>query len=109
MVFFLGAQINCSTTIHNRTDILRVLSMSEDVDDDKQAAVTSPRGSSSGPFQFLKHFKTHKSDKRVEVREAGMEQGLLGRIEKMTLDRQMRMFYTAYSRVRLMPSFPPRV
>jgi hypothetical protein len=32
-------------------------------------------------------------------REAGMEQGLLNRIEKMNLKGQMSSFYTAYSKV----------
>lgn len=36
-----------------------------------------------------------------------MEQGLLNRIENMNLKTQMKMFYTAYSRVRLSCSTPP--
>lgn len=41
------------------------------------------------------------STKKVEVgREAGMEQGLLKKIEKMNFRTQMEAFYTAYSKVR---------
>lgn len=42
------------------------------------------------------------STKRVEVRGDGMEQGLLKQIEKMNFRTQMEVFYTAYSKVRLL-------
>ena len=36
--FFIGGQINCSTTIRSNTDVLKILSMSDDLEDDKEAA-----------------------------------------------------------------------
>lgn len=36
--FFIGGQINCSTTIRSNTDVLKILSMSDDPEDDKEAA-----------------------------------------------------------------------
>ena len=39
-----------------------------------------------------------QSSKKVEVREAGMEPGLLKQIEKMDFRNQMERFYTTYSK-----------
>ena len=36
--FFIGGQINCSTTIRSNTDVLKILSMSDDPEDDQEAA-----------------------------------------------------------------------
>ncbi|KAI9870819.1 MAG: hypothetical protein M1830_003770, partial [Pleopsidium flavum] len=101
VAFYLGGQINCSTTIHNCSDILRVLSLSDQVEEDKVEYALPPpltREGSSGPRGFFKSFRTRSSNKVTEVREAGMEQGLLNRIEHMNLKTQMKMFYTAYSK-----------
>jgi len=102
VAFFLGGQINCSTTIHNCSDILRVLSISDDIEEEKVEHAPPPplnREGSSGPRGFFRSFRTRSSNKVTEVREAGMEPGLLNRIEHMNLKTQMRMFYTAYSKV----------
>jgi len=102
VAFYLGGQINCSTTIHNCSDILRVLSISDEPEEDK-APLSSPpltRDNSTGPRGFFKSFRTRSSTRvTADVREAGMEQGLLNRIENMNLKTQMKMFYTAYSKV----------
>lgn len=110
MAFYLGGQINCSTTIHNCSDILRVLSLSDEVEEDKgdTAPPPSSREGSAGPRGFFKSFRTRSSTKVAEPREAGMEQGLLNRIENMNLKTQMKMFYTAYSKVSVCTaSFTP--
>ncbi|KAL8921270.1 MAG: hypothetical protein Q9208_005798 [Pyrenodesmia sp. 3 TL-2023] len=102
--FYIGGQINCSTTIRSNTDVLRILSMSDDPEDDKEAAQslhdTKPPKRSF--FGFGRHKeptpKLPASSKKVDVREAGMEQGLLKQIEKMNFRHQMEAFYTAYSK-----------
>jgi len=102
VAFYLGGQINCSTTIHNCSDILRVLSISDDPEDEKVPLSPPPltRDNSTGPRSFFKSFRPRSSTKvTADVREAGMEQGLLNRIENMNLKTQMKMFYTAYSKV----------
>ena len=40
------------------------------------------------------------SNKANEDREAGMEAELMQKIEKVDFKQQMKMFYTAYSKVR---------
>ena len=101
VVFFLGGQINCSTTVHSYTDILRILSTSDDRNEDAEAEERPPPGrplrSRRGLFRSL--WNLHQKDK-LDVREAGMEPALLKRIEKMSLGTQMKLFYTAYSKVR---------
>ena len=100
VVFFLGGQINCSTTVHSYTDILRILSTSDDRNEDAEAeerpAPARPLRSRKGRFRSF--WNLHQKDK-MDVREAGMEPALLKRIEKMSLGTQMKLFYTAYSKV----------
>lgn len=103
LVFYLGGQINCSTTIRSNTDVLRILSTSDDPDEDKEATEPIPQKSIKRTFfGFSKKESTAKlprSSKNVEVRDAGMEQGLLKQIEKLNFRSQMEQFYTAYSKV----------
>lgn len=108
--FFIGGQINCSTTIRSNTDVLKILSMSDDPEDDKESAQsirdTKPKRSFFGFTRKDSSAELPKSTRRVEVRGDGMEQGLLKHIEKMNFRTQMEVFYTAYSKVS--PSFHPR-
>lgn len=105
-VFFLGGQINCSTTIHNCSDILRLLSIGEDsnvVDDPYLAAATTPKPGSSGLGAIFKTFRGKNNDKYSDI-PAGMEQNLINKIERLDFKEQMEMFYTAYSKVQSAPS-----
>ncbi|KAL9029464.1 MAG: hypothetical protein Q9196_002286 [Gyalolechia fulgens] len=101
--FYIGGQVNCSTTIRSNTDVLRILSISDDPEEDKEIvqAVKDTRPSKRSFFGFGRKESTPKlpaSSKKVEVREAGMEHGLLKQIEKMNFRSQMEAFYTAYSK-----------
>ncbi|TKA61050.1 hypothetical protein B0A49_10953 [Cryomyces minteri] len=100
VVFFLGGQINCSTTIHNCSDILRVLSVSDEQVSSNQEPVppSMPKESTSSRAGFFKSFRSRGPDKVVDNREAGMEQELLNRMENMNFKNQVEMFYTAYSK-----------
>ena len=103
LVFFIGGQINCSTTIRSNTDVLRILSLSDDATDDKESAVDvqAQKPTKKSFFGFSRKDNTAQlpqSTKRVEVREAGMEPALLRQIEKMNFRSQMEHFYTAYSK-----------
>ena len=101
--FFLGGQINCSTTIHSCSDILRLLSMSEDPEavDDPHLATAASKTASSGLHGFFKAFLNRNNDKYFDSREAGMEHSLINQIERKEFREQMEMFYTAYSKVCL--------
>ncbi|KAL8822851.1 MAG: hypothetical protein Q9191_006421 [Dirinaria sp. TL-2023a] len=105
LAFYIGGQINCSTTIRSNTDVLRILSASDDADDEKDGSpsTSGPKSSKRSFFGFTKKETTPSmptSTKKVEVgREAGMEQGLLKKIEKMNFRTQMEAFYTAYSKL----------
>lgn len=111
LAFFIGGQINCSTTIRSNTDVLRILSLSDDPEDDvdAQQSVHNIKPAKRSFFGFGKKENTPQmptSTKRVEVREGGMEQGLLKQIEKMNFRTQMEAFYTAYSKVGLLLADP---
>ncbi|KAL8736301.1 MAG: hypothetical protein Q9166_000456 [cf. Caloplaca sp. 2 TL-2023] len=103
LAFYIGGQVNCSTTIRSNTDVLRILSMSDAPEEDKESALSlkGPKPTKRRFFGFGKKEITPKlpaSSKKVEVREAGMEPGLLKQIEKMNFRNQMEAFYTAYSK-----------
>ena len=104
LAFFIGGQINCSTTIRSNTDVLRILSMSDEPEEDVegQKSVHSIKPTKRSFFGFKKKERkpqTPTSTKRVEVLDSGMEPGLLKQIEKMNFRTQMEAFYTAYSKV----------
>jgi PAS domain S-box-containing protein len=122
--FFLGGQINCSTTIHSCNDILRVLSVNDDELDqlDEMASIrnkpasirsrTSGReGTTKTHSSFFKSWRKYNAahappTSRINVRdEAGMEGELLNRVGKMNFKTQVEAFYTAYSKVHLTISY----
>lgn len=68
-------------------------------------------GRSSARRTFLKALGVWHEDNHLPVPQgdAGMENGVLGRMEGQDLSRQMKEFYTAYSKVRFSIPFasPP--
>ena len=106
VVFFLGGQINCSTTIHGMSDILRILSTPQDVEEDGMGTERTPAAAArNSTFGFMRAFRSGEGKgPRGEqlgggVGGPGMEGNLLNRIEKLNLRKQMDTFYTAYSKV----------
>lgn len=115
VAFFLGGQINCSTTIHSCTDVLKVLSINDEelgeVDNENKKPTSSlhrdVNRSDKSKHSFFKSWRMFKpstgaeSGGAVRVRdEVGMEEALLNRVGKMTFKTQVEAFYTAYSKVR---------
>ncbi|MCJ1282170.1 hypothetical protein MMC26_001493 [Xylographa opegraphella] len=105
VVFYLGGQINCSTTIHSRSDILRVLSMSDKAEEDNvtvEQSMPTAASSSGRKGGFFRSFKMGRNTRQTptipEDREAGMENQLINKIQKLNFKNQMKMFYTAYSK-----------
>lgn len=99
LAFFLGGQINCSTTVHNASDVLRILGQSKEVDDSAVPAAVTPQLVKRPRRSILSAFRSN-SMPIMPPRAAGMENNLLNRIEDMPLKNQMETFYTAYSHVR---------
>ncbi|KAK0129223.1 hypothetical protein ONS95_001158 [Cadophora gregata] len=118
--FFLGGQINCSTTIHSCNDILRVLSINDDELDKldeigpgkpKTPSVRSRDGNSRGSkprSNFFKSWRKYNASglpaaTKVKVRdEAGMESKLINCVGRLTFRTQVEAFYTAYSKYLVM-------
>ena len=101
VAFFIGGQINCSTTIHSASDILRVLSYSEDVDE-KQDAPDPPPVPARRPTFGKGFLRALRGDSSTEIngnKEVGMENALLNKIDKLTIKKQMENFQSAYSKV----------
>ncbi len=94
LVFFLGGQINCSTTIHSTSDVLRILAQSEDkATPAEEARQQKPKLSKSRRL-FRTNSRTAMAD-----RTPGMEDGLLDKLESMPIQGQFKTFHTAYSNV----------
>jgi PAS domain S-box-containing protein len=115
--FFLGGQINCSTTIHSCTDVLRVLSINDDeldkIDEmealrNRPASVRSRESGHLAPLKssFFKSWRKYNTvvfpaGSKISVRdEAGMEGELINKVGKLSFKTQVEAFYTAYSKVR---------
>lgn len=106
--FFIGGQVNCSTTIHSNVDVMKVLSLSSEPEPDNE---TLKIGTTAAPPSATKPWARRTLLKALGVRheggappvlptgEAGMEKNVLGRMEGQDLSMQMKEFYTAYSRV----------
>jgi len=119
--FFLGGQINCSTTIHSCNDILRVLSINDDeLDRQDELAAGKPKtpslrsqdrgGRGSKPKStFFKSWRKYNAagtpgaTKVKVLDEAGMEGELINKVGRLTFRNQVEAFYTAYSKVYLFP------
>ncbi|KAJ5017585.1 Phototropin-1A [Colletotrichum sp. SAR 10_99] len=106
LAFFIGGQINCSTTIHSNVDVMRVLSTStnDDTHDETKANAPPIHRTSSMPSArkaFLKALGVRVDSNNAPTTvtaEAGMENKLLHRMEGQSLNAQMKEFYTAYSK-----------
>lgn len=101
--FFIGGQINCSTTIHSNADIMSVLASSDKPSE--PAPITPPhytpsiKAPSSRNF-FKTAFRSAHRQETVHVStEAGAEVGMLRDLEGKSLPTQMQQFYSAYSKV----------
>lgn len=102
VAFFIGGQVNCSTTVHSNVDVMRVLSMSSstEVDDQEEIPTQTQRRTGHLPSArkaLMKAFGVRAEEPNV-LDNSGMEQEVLGRMEGQNLDGQFREFYTAYSK-----------
>lgn len=108
VVFFLGGQINFSTAIHNTSDVLKILAQSGDTDERAAEAIAevANKNGSTAASRASKFFNSFRSSSYRAAqmgpyyRPPGMEDGLLNKMERMNLRKQMDTFYTAYSKVR---------
>ncbi|KAK5950926.1 hypothetical protein OHC33_007998 [Knufia fluminis] len=93
LAFFLGGQINVSTTIHNTSDILRILSHgSDDEKTEQRSAPAPPKPARSSLWSSLRR------SKQTNGRIPGMESDLLEDLNNMSFKQQKDAFYTAYSK-----------
>ncbi|KAK7908843.1 hypothetical protein PG985_016146 [Apiospora marii] len=104
LAFFIGGQVNCSTTIHSNTDVMKVLAGGT-TPAAKETELVPPtrrqvqRQSSmpSARKALLKAFGVRVDEART-LGESGMEDQVLGRMEGQDLRDQMKEFRTAYSK-----------
>ncbi|KAI3394903.1 hypothetical protein diail_2074 [Diaporthe ilicicola] len=102
--FFIGGQVNCSTTIHSNVDVLKVLSTSSTPEAEQPENKPLPghpqNTKPSARKTILKALGVRQNGSNVHIpqMDAGMENGVLGRMEGQDLNSQMKEFYTAYSK-----------
>ena len=103
LLFFLGGQINCSTTIHSASDVLRILAQSNEPEEESKPSDRTPSPHAMKPSRsrtLLRSFPFRMSSRNsIQPRAPGMEDGLLIQISEKPLKDQMNSFYTAYSNV----------
>lgn len=105
VAFFIGGQVNCSTTIHSNADIMKVLltSASGEMDDTVSHTPSQAVPQKHGPLPtarkaLLKAFGMGVDEAKGPAGPSGMEQDVLGRMDGQNLDTQLEEFYTAYSK-----------
>lgn len=109
VAYFLGGQIDCSTTIQSCTDVLKVLSVNDDELDLQDLEGRGPPSIrreegyirvEKTKSSFFKSWRKYKAPSTLPTRhEVGMENELLDRVSKMNFKTQVEAFYTAYSKV----------
>ncbi|ORY57508.1 uncharacterized protein BCR38DRAFT_354455 [Pseudomassariella vexata] len=103
VAFFIGGQVNCSTTIHSNVDVMKVLSTSNTVDLEEDVpskpATKQSRPLPSARKALLRAFGVRINDPRTMVlSDVGMEDKVLNRMEGQDFKTQLKEFYTAYSK-----------
>ncbi|OHF02562.1 hypothetical protein CORC01_02257 [Colletotrichum orchidophilum] len=107
LAFYIGGQINCSTTIHSNADVMKVLSTSTNDDvqiQDKKVPPPPLYRAGSQPSArkaFLKALGVKVNGDHAPngiAVDPGMESKLLHKLEGRDLNAQMKEFYTAYSK-----------
>jgi len=106
IVFYLGGQIDCSTTIHGKPDVMKILELDDKTVLKKQRGdlsvnVASDTTPTSPREQLKRHRQLFKSMSHLPTevkRGPGMENGLIGWLGGMDLETQMQTFHTAYSK-----------
>ena len=101
VALFLGGQINCSTTIHSRSDVLRVLSLSDEVEEENPSLQSTAQEATKNKRSLFAAFRSKDKLKATADQDAGMEQNLIKQIERMDFKNQVQMFHSAYSKVHL--------
>jgi len=107
LLFFLGGQINCSTTIHSASDVLRILAQTNEAsekDDQAASARIAPlqavKPSRSRTILNTLSFRNPNGNRQtLPARTPGMEDNLLNQIGEKSLKDQMTTFQNAYSNV----------
>jgi PAS domain S-box-containing protein len=100
LAFFIGGQVNCSTTIHSASDVLRILSQPTEPEPEMQISGTStPTQSGSKLSRARSMLNALKGGTKANgpAMTPGMEGGLVRTFEDKSLTDQLRAFYTAYS------------
>ncbi|KAJ4423277.1 hypothetical protein N0V82_002004 [Gnomoniopsis sp. IMI 355080] len=106
IAFFIGGQVNCSTTIHSNVDVMKVLSLSNVNDAEENEALRTSSLHKQAPLMrpsarraLLKAFGVRVDEHIVTpTGDTGMEDGVLNRMQGQDLSSQMKEFYTAYSK-----------
>ncbi|KAK0269266.1 hypothetical protein LTS16_003208 [Friedmanniomyces endolithicus] len=111
LAFFLGGQINCSTTIHSASDVLKILGASHEPMEEAVPGMMSPPLPSplSKPPRARSFFNAIRGNPRATLQPAatpGMENKLIDKLEDLSLKNQMETFHTAYSNARTHPPPP---
>lgn len=93
LTFFLGGQINVSSTVHSTSDVLSILAEGQE-----ESVQPSSRNSTKRERSSL--FSSMRRPPRIaDTPDAtGMEQQLLKTLDRMQLNEQKYAFYSAYSK-----------
>jgi hypothetical protein len=117
LVFFFGAQVDCSDAIHTWADLLQILSASSSekersfklgkelassnvgVDKTTRSAWMWSRFRAGADF-----FGSHRNKQiNIDLKAVGQQERLVNEMQWKKFDAQVKIFYTSYSKVPLLP------
>lgn len=106
IAFYLGGQINMSSNIHDKLDVMQVLAYTgeETVTPRTKSAGDTPPKSPFTRMKFPKPFRAHQ-----QRPGAGMEADTLKRMRNLNLQQQMDAFHATYSKVCSLPLCPASI
>ncbi|PPJ52031.1 hypothetical protein CBER1_10398 [Cercospora berteroae] len=103
VAFYIGGQVNCSSTIQDKAGIMKILAISPDHQSEKEREQTSERAKNETPASELarrvEHLKSLRYREKAEVApEPGLERSLVARNQDIALTERIENFYNAYSK-----------
>jgi hypothetical protein len=117
LAFFFGAQVDCSNTIHTWADLLQILSASSS-DKERSFKLSKELASSNVGVDkttrtawMWSHFRAgadfigpHRNKRiNIDLKAVGQQERLVSEMHWKKFDAQVKIFYTSYSKVPLLP------
>lgn len=103
VAFYIGGQVNCSSSIQDKAGIMKILAISPDHQSEQEREQMSQLAKNETPASELarrvEHLKSLRYREKAEIApEPGLERSLIARNQDIELSDRIENFYNAYSK-----------